>query len=131
VRLRVILPTHGQIDEKVDKVIAEGRDGAFCLLPRHVDLAASLVPGILAFRKESGEEVYHAVNGGILTKCGDEVRVSTPAAVGERSLGELERAVEEQFRSLDERERRARAAVAKIEADFIRGFLEMEDHGRS
>jgi F-type H+-transporting ATPase subunit epsilon len=130
-RLRVLLPTDVRVDEKVRKVVAEGTEGAFCLLPRHVDIAAALVPGILAFETEEGAETFFAVDGGILTKCGEDVRVSTPSAVGDRPLGELERAVREEFRSLDERERRARSAVAKIEADFVRGFLEMQEDERA
>ena len=35
-RLKVMLPTERLVDEEVTKVIAEGSDGSFCLLPKHL-----------------------------------------------------------------------------------------------
>lgn len=125
-RLRVLAPESVHIDEPVQKVIAEAEDGSFCLLPRHVDFAAILVPGILAFEREDGEEMVLAVDRGMLVKCGDEVLVSTPRVIGNRPLGELQRAVEEELHSLDQRQQKARSALGKIEADFIRRLVDTE-----
>jgi F-type H+-transporting ATPase subunit epsilon len=36
-RLKVLLPTMVLVDEAVSKVVAEAENGAFCLLPKHVD----------------------------------------------------------------------------------------------
>jgi len=44
-QLKVLLPTQVLVDEPVSKVVAEGEDGSFCLLPRHVDFTSALVPG--------------------------------------------------------------------------------------
>jgi F-type H+-transporting ATPase subunit epsilon len=125
-QLRVLLPERVAVDEPVAKVTAEAEDGAFCLLPRHVDFVATLVPGLLAFEDEAGSETLLAVDHGVLVKCGDEVVVSTPRVIGGRPLGELQRAVEDELERLDERERRARSAVVKIEADFVRRLVELE-----
>jgi F-type H+-transporting ATPase subunit epsilon len=35
--------------------------------------------------------------------------------------------VEEQFQLLDERERMTRSALAKLEANFVRRFIDLED----
>jgi len=127
-KLRVLVPTHVAVDEEVDKINAQAADGAFCLLPRHVDFVAALVPGLLSYH--IGErETFLAVNGGTLVKCGDEVLVSTPDAVPGRDLAELRRAIEETFANRGEREERARSALQKIEADFIRRFVELEEYG--
>jgi len=125
-RLRVLAPESVHIDEPVQKVIAEAEDGSFCLLPRHVDFAAVLVPGLLAFEREDGEEMVLAVDWGMLVKCGDEVLVSTPRVIGNRPLGELQQAVEEELQSLDQRQQKARSALGKIEADFIRRLVDTE-----
>jgi F-type H+-transporting ATPase subunit epsilon len=63
-----------------------------------------------------------------LVKCGNDVLVSTPNAVSGAGLGELRRAVEQSQRKRDEREHNARAALEKIEADFVRRFIELEEH---
>jgi F-type H+-transporting ATPase subunit epsilon len=128
-RLKVLLPSEVLIDEKVTKVIAEAENGSFCLLPRHVDFVAALVPGLLSFVSSQGAEEFAAVDEGILVKCGPEVVVSTRNAVRAPDLGMLERTVEERFRHLDDLEKTARSAFAKLETNFIRKFMDLKKHG--
>ncbi len=123
-RLRVLLPTEVVVDEKVTKIVAEAENGSFCLLPRHIDFVSALAPGLLSFVSE-GKERHLAVDEGILVKIGDTVHVSTQRAVYGPDLGGLQEAVKQQFRILDDRERAARSAVAKLEAGFVRRFLDM------
>jgi F-type H+-transporting ATPase subunit epsilon len=129
VRLQVLLPARVLADEEpVGKVSARGPDGAFTLLPRHVDLVSPLVPGLLSWVTDKGEEVYAAVDEGLLVKSGDEVLVSTRNGAVGPELGELRRTVEEEFSRLDETERRSRSAVNRLEASFVRRFLEFQSH---
>ena len=125
-RLKVLLPTEILVDEPVKKVIAEAVNGVFCLLPRHIDFATALVPGLMSFVTANEREVFMAVNEGILVKCGPQVTVSTRSAVLGPDLGTLKQMIDEQFRVLDERERMARSAVVKLEADFVRRFIKTE-----
>ena len=127
--LKVLLPTEVLVQEDVAKVTAEAYNGSFCLLPKHVDFAAALVPGILSFETAGGREAFVAVDEGILVKCGEEVMVSTRNAVRGPDLGQLRRSVEERFKVLDDREKTARSAMGKIEAGFVRRFLEIQRHG--
>ena len=126
--LKVLLPTHVAVNETVRKVNAEGTHGAFCLLPRHVDFVAELVPGLLSFESQFGAETFLAVDGGLLVKCGEKVLVSTTRAA-RGSLGQVTQEVEKSFRQRTERETQARAALEKIQADFIRRFVELQVHG--
>jgi F-type H+-transporting ATPase subunit epsilon len=128
-KLKVLLPAEVLIEEDVTKVVAEAHNGFFCLLPRHVDFVAALVPGILSYEIGSGREVFLAVDEGILIKCSQEVLVSTRNAVRGPDLGQLRLTVVEKFEALDEREKSARSAMAKIEAGFVRRFLEIQGHG--
>lgn len=123
--LKVLLPKKVLLEEQVVKVIAEGQDGSFCLLPRHVDFVSALVPGLLEFEGVDGTETYLAVDEGILVKCGAEVLVSTRNAARGADLGQLQALIREQFSELDEREKQTRSALAKIEADFVRRFMEL------
>jgi F-type H+-transporting ATPase subunit epsilon len=126
-RLRVLLPTQVLVDEEAAKVTAEAENGSFCLLPRHVDFVAALAPGLLAFEAPGGREEFLAVDEGVLVKCGEEVLVSTRRAVRSADLGALRETIDEQFRVLDDHERAARTATAKLEADLVRRFLELKD----
>jgi F-type H+-transporting ATPase subunit epsilon len=124
-RLRVLLPTEILVDEEVLKVVAEAENGSFGLLPRHIDFAATLVPGILAFEHVRGGEEYVAVDEGVLVKAGADVMVSTRSGVRSRKLEELHDVLEQAFSVKDERERAARSASARLEADLVRRLMEM------
>jgi F-type H+-transporting ATPase subunit epsilon len=127
-RLRIFLPTETMVDEPARKVIAEAENGHFCLLPRHLDFAAALVPGILIFVDAEGGERLLAVDEGTLVKAGAEVRVSVFNAVAGADLGRLRQTVDESFLSLDEHDREARSALARLEAGTLRGFVELEEN---
>jgi F-type H+-transporting ATPase subunit epsilon len=128
-KLKILLPTEILIHEEVVKVVAEAENGSFCILPRHVDFLAALVPGIFSFVTSGGVEQFLAVDEGVLIKCGPEVLVSTRNAVRGPDLGKLEQTVEKSFQVLEDRERMARSAVAKLEANFIRRLMEFQEHG--
>lgn len=103
-RLKVFLPARVFLDQEVTKVVAEAENGSFCLLPRHIDFVAALVPGIMSFESEEVEE-YLAVDEGVLVKLASEVRASTRRAVRSKNLGEMKKIVKQEFRALDEREK--------------------------
>jgi F-type H+-transporting ATPase subunit epsilon len=123
--LKVLLPTEVLVDEDAAKVTAEAHNGSFCLLPRHVDFVAALVPGLLSFQSPGGREQFLAVDEGVLVKCGDEVLVSTRRAVRGGDLGTLRETVDAEFSVVDEREKAARASAARLEADLVRRFMEL------
>jgi F-type H+-transporting ATPase subunit epsilon len=107
-------------------VRAEGREGSFCLLPRHVDYTAPLVPGILLYTDEDGTEHLCAVDTGTLVKAGDEVRVACFNAVPGADLERLRDTVRDAFHALDEHERETRSALARLEAGTLRRFARGE-----
>lgn len=124
-RLRLLMPKSVLLDRDVTKITAEAVDGEFCILPRHIDFVTALVPGIMSFIAD-GEETFVAVDGGVLVKKGDDVMISSPRAVVGPKLGELQNTVLSEFIKIDDSERRARSAMAKLEADIVRKFMEMD-----
>lgn len=128
--LRVLLPERVLLERSVRKVVAEGEKGSFGLLPRHVDFVEPLVPGILSFVPDvegDEEEVFVAVNEGVLVKCGEEVLVSVRDAVVGPELGTLEETVRDRFHQIDEQEKAMRTALAKLESEVVRRFVNVED----
>ena len=122
-RLKVVLPMRIFLDQEVTKVIAEAANGSFCLLPKHIDFVAALVPGIITFESEKGEE-YLATDEGVLVKRASEVKVSTRRAVRSKNLGEMKKIVTQEFRTLDEREKKTRSILIKLGADFAKSLFE-------
>jgi F-type H+-transporting ATPase subunit epsilon len=125
--LKVALPTETLVDEEVIKVVAEAEDGMFCMLPRHIDFVAALVPGVLYYFPVDGAEAFAALDDGILVKCGSEVLVSALKGVRGKDLAQLQSLVETSFLQLDESERKARTALARLEAGTLRGFRELQE----
>jgi F-type H+-transporting ATPase subunit epsilon len=120
--LKILLPAGVQIETEVEKVSAEAQNGHFTLLPRHIDFVAALVPGIFYYLTPEGEEHFMALDEGILVKQGDQVYVSAARAVPGDDLEHLEEAVESELKVLGESEKKARAVMARLEADTLRRF---------
>lgn len=124
-RLKILLPPRTLLDEQVRKVIAEAENGSFGILPRHIDFVAPLVPGILIYETTEGEERYVALDQGVLVKQGSDVLVSARQAVRGEALGRLRETVETQFRQLEDREKLTRSALARLESNIVRRFMEL------
>ncbi|MEE4379103.1 MAG: F0F1 ATP synthase subunit epsilon [Candidatus Competibacteraceae bacterium] len=124
--LKLVEPTAVLIEADVSKVIAEADNGFFCLLPRHVDFVAALTPGVFYYWTIAHQRRIAAIDEGILVKCGEQVLVSTLRGFISDDLDMLETYVQEQFQVLDEQARRARSAVARLEAGAVRRFMQLE-----
>jgi len=125
-RLTVWLPTEILMQEEVSRIKAEAPNGWFGLLPRHIDFVTALVPSVLTFARTGGTEEYLAIDHGILVKCGPEVSVSTRAAVRSANLAQLKKDVEARFEAEEEREKKTLSSEVKLEADLVRGLLELK-----
>ena len=121
--LKVLLPFQ-VFAQKTDvtTVVAETREGSFCLLPHRLDCVAALPPGILIYATEADGEAYVAVDEGVLVKTGPDVLVSVRRAIGGTDLGKLRDAVKLEFLLRDRNEQGVRTIMAKLEAGFLRRF---------
>jgi len=128
VNLTIFLPEKTYWQGRVKKVVGEAKDGSFCLLPAHIDFVTIMIPGIFYALTEEDQEIYLAINEGVLLKTGKDVTLATRNAVKGESLGSLKRQVEEDFKKVDQQDRKARQALQKLEADFVRRFLDLETY---
>lgn len=121
--LKILLPFQVFVDKTdVSRIVTETRDGSFGLLPRRLDCVAALTPGILIYQTETDDEVFVAIDEGVLVKVGPDVLVSVRRAIGGKSLSQLRDAVEEEFLTLDEREQHVRTVMTKLETGLLRRF---------
>lgn len=125
--LAIFLPNRlfRQIDSVV-KVVAEGLEGFFTLLPRHVDYVTVLVPGILTVQAEDGRPLFFAVDHGTLIKQNRTIRIATRNCIEGKDLQSLGRIVAEEFYQLDDLEKKARTALAGLEHAMLRRFAELK-----
>ena len=119
--LKVLLPFQVFAEKSdVSRIVVETREGSFGLLPHRLDCVAALVPGILIYETEVADEVYVAVDEGVLVKTGVDVLVSVRRAIGGTDLGQLRDSVEREFLALDEHEQSLRWVLANMETGCIR-----------
>lgn len=125
-RVRVLLPERLLLQMDADRVIAESLEGSFCLEPRHVDIAAPLVPGIVSLVRDDDERLL-ATAEGVLVKLGQEVLISVRDAVTDAPLGRMRAAIEQRTRDRRTREEAVRLAAERLETALVRRFAELRE----
>lgn len=123
--LKIRLPYQIWADKvNVTRIVAETRNGSLGILPHRLDCVAALEAGILTYQCEGQEEIFLAVDEGVLVKTGTEVTVSVRHASGGASLENLRDTVELEFIENDEREQDIRSVLKKMETSFINRIVE-------
>ncbi|MEB0140631.1 MULTISPECIES: F0F1 ATP synthase subunit epsilon [unclassified Undibacterium] len=119
-QLTVLLPTHVLLSVSgVLRMVVETIEGSFGILPQRRDCVAALCAGMLTYQTAEEGEVFVAVDAGVLVKCGSEIRVSVRRALQSRDLHQLQQAVQQDFRRLDEDEQHLRTVMMKLENSFL------------
>ncbi|HVW69685.1 MAG TPA: hypothetical protein VHB68_11960, partial [Steroidobacteraceae bacterium] len=136
-RLSILLPfgTFAVIDD-VTRIVVTTPGGCFGILPRRLDCATLISPGLLTYSTlagdsttvsdstTAGDESHVAVDAGVMIKTGTEVQVCVRHAVAGAHLGRLHEAVDRELTTLSAQARAARVSLAEMESTFIRRFLE-------
>jgi F-type H+-transporting ATPase subunit epsilon len=127
--LDIILPYQQYMHHSdVTGIIAETDSGSMGLLPHRLDCVVTISPGIIVFRKESGNEIWVAVDNGFLLKTGLTVTVSVRNAFSGPDPVNLKRIVREEFSTISDIDIKVREIMQKLESNFIRSIVEMH-HG--
>lgn len=123
-KLKFIIPYKTVLEIDVKKITAPGSAGDFQILPKHVDGTWTLKAGILIIEADADKILYYAINHGVVVKQGDTVFVSTIQAIYGESLSSLSETVEDTLKLLDEKERKAREVLIRMEMETIKNFME-------
>lgn len=123
--LSILLPNRILLTTSATRLGGEAENGSFVVLPRHIDFATALVPGILYYHAEPAEPKYVASDRGILVKRAGSVWVSVLQAIQGDDLEHLEQVVEQEYRKLDERQKQAQTALTRLEVSFMRGLADL------
>lgn len=125
--LKLLLPYQVLIDDNsVASVVIESSAGAYGLLPQRLDCIASLVPSVLSFITKKEEEIFVAIDEGVLVKTGPQVLISVRNATIGKDLDELYSLVQNQFLAVDEQSKQVREVMAKLESGFIDRFMQYQ-----
>jgi F-type H+-transporting ATPase subunit epsilon len=126
-QLRVLLPFRVFADiAGVRRIVVDTPAGSVGLLPHRLDCVTALTPGLLLYETREHEEVFLAVDEGVLVKAGPLVLVSVRRAMGGTDLDHLHELVKREYLTLDEDERSLREVSTKLENGFLHRFAEFQ-----
>lgn len=125
-RLQIFTPLGSLLNCRIKKVSMETLSGFQTLLPRHVDYTAAMNANILSYTTEDNQEKFAACHRGIVVKKGKDVTVSVQKAVLGDTLDELEVIIRQEFKKDEENRKELNAAMARLEAGLIRGFMSLK-----
>lgn len=120
------LPTRTLYEGPATRLFAEAENGAFGMLPNHIDFVTALVPSVLILTLADGEERIFGIDEGILVKKGHDVDIAIRRGVHGEDLASLRETVQESFVEVDEEERVARSALSRLEAGIVRRFADLQ-----
>ncbi len=124
-QVHVRLPARMLFEGAATRLNAVAVDGGFGILPNHVDFVTVLVPSILLVTTPEGGERIFGIDEGLLVKKGHQVDIAVRRGVESADLDSLRATVQETFHQMEDEERVARAALARLEADMVRGFASL------
>lgn len=119
------LPAQTLFDGDARKLFAVAENGAFGMLPRHIDFVTVLVPSVLILTSPEGDERFFGIDEGLLVKKGYQVEVVVRRGVEGEDLATLGETVTRTFVEVDEKERVARTALSRLEANMVRQFVDL------
>ncbi|GGO58420.1 F-type H+-transporting ATPase subunit epsilon [Roseovarius pacificus] len=119
------LPSKLLFEGAAARLRAEAEDGAFGILPNHVDFVTALVPSVVLLTQPDGRERFFGIDEGLLVKKGHTVEIAARRGIESADLDSLRDRVASSFARLEDEERVARAALSRLEADMVRRFASL------
>jgi F-type H+-transporting ATPase subunit epsilon len=119
------LPTRALFEGPAVRIMATAENGAFGILPNHVDFVTALVPSVLLVTLPDGRERIFGIDVGILVKKGHKLEVAVRRGVESDDLSSLRETVGSSFAAMEDDERTARAALSRLEANMVHRFASL------
>lgn len=115
IHLKIITPRKIVVDKKIESITVPSFDGEITILPRHENLFALLVEGIIKI-KQGDDEEYFSIGGGYVETDGNNVTVLVSKAYGQDEIDKnlTEKALEEAKKILSEAKDEKQRAEAMV-----------------
>lgn len=98
IKFEIVTPERVVLKEEITQITLPTKAGEITVLPDHIPLVSSLVPGVIHVKKRNGEDEIISISGGFLEILKDKVVILADTA---------ERAEELDFSRAEEAHRRA------------------------
>lgn len=117
-------PTEIKGFEDIGRVRFADEDGAITLLERHLDYVTALAVCVVELVPSEGRSTFIGVDGGILVKKGEAVRIASFRGIEGESIESLWQRMDESFRKKEENAKKVRSILTKLEVDMAKRLFE-------
>jgi len=80
IKFEIVTPERVVLREEITQITLPTRTGEITVLPNHIPLVASLMPGVIHLKKKNGDEEIMAISGGFLEVSKDKVVILADTA---------------------------------------------------
>jgi F-type H+-transporting ATPase subunit epsilon len=123
IHVQIVTPLDTAWTGTCGKVSVQTTGGWWTFLPRHREMVALVVPGIVTAWLADGGEILVAVDEGLLTKRGPDLTIATRHAAVGRNAEDLKKEAGRQFAEARAGEELMQQVIGRLETDFIRCFV--------
>ncbi|OGF23960.1 ATP synthase F1 subunit epsilon [Candidatus Falkowbacteria bacterium RIFCSPLOWO2_12_FULL_45_13] len=123
IQFEIVTPKRVVLKDEILQITLPTRAGEITVLPNHIPLVSSLVPGVVHVKKKNGEDEVISISGGFLEVLKDKVVILADTAERAEEI-DLARA-EEGRRRAEELKQQARAGE-RVNFAEINAALERE-----
>jgi F-type H+-transporting ATPase subunit epsilon len=116
IKFEIVTPERVVLREEITQITLPTRAGEITVLPGHIPLVSSLLPGVVHVKKKDGQEEIMSISGGFLEVLKDKVVILADTA---------ERAEELNLTQVEEAQRRATELKEKARRGENVNFVEV------
>src|SRR3989339_734042 len=80
INFEIVTPERVVLKEEITQITLPTKMGEITVLPNHIPLVASLLPGVVHVKKKNGEEEVMSISGGFLEVLKDKVVILADTA---------------------------------------------------
>jgi len=107
IKFEIVTPERVVLKEEITQITLPTKAGEITVLPDHIPLVSSLVPGVIHVKKRNGEDEIMSISGGFLEVLKDKVVILADTAERAEEL-DMSRAEEAHKRAADLKEKARR-----------------------
>lgn len=113
--LKIYSPIEMLMDEEVNQLTFEGKEGYLTILPNHIDYVSSFDTNVMSYIDTKNNKKFVALNNGILVKYSNKVRLTAYKIIFGDSIKELKEKINAMVKSEDNVEKEINKNLKQLE----------------
>jgi F-type H+-transporting ATPase subunit epsilon len=117
IKFQIVTPERVVLEEEISQITVPTKQGEITILPEHIPLVASLMPGVIEVKMKDGQPEIISVSGGFIEVLKNKVTILADSAERGQEI-DLEQAEEARRRAEELKEKADQTQFAEISAQI-------------